>query len=357
MSIISAAEAPAINDFVANLGCSTCVNVTGGASACQVVHINCQLPGGYGLELASRNLSGRIDSGVWQRMPNCVRLSLARNALTGTLPPVLLARESPLRWLYLDDNTMSGSLPSMPASLQLEQLRVFNNRFDGTIPTSYFALPNIFQLHLSGNRFSGALPTPPVGTSQHLDNFLANGNQLTGTIGTEWLRLTRDKDLFFAAGSNRLSGTLPDLFANHTFAFFDVDNNLLSGTLPPSLSRQTTLGRLNISRNMFSGAFVAPEVRMRGATRPVCETFGNSFDSCVEESSGQGVLCCAGWTATTASPLPASSALTTAVVGTSGWSTAMASSDAVSQTASDSALISSPTAGQSSTTVARSASL
>jgi hypothetical protein len=350
MSIISATEASAINDFVAILGCSTCANVTG-ASACQVALVNCQLPGGYGLELASRNLSGRIDGGVWQRMPNCVRLSLERNALTGTLPPALLARESPLRWLYLDDNAMSGPLPSMPASTQLEQLRVVNNRFDGTIPTSYFALPNIAQLHLSGNRFSGALPTPPVNTSQRLDNFLASRNQLTGTIGAEWLRLTRDKNLFFTAGSNRLSGTLPDLFATHTFAFFDVDNNLLSGTLPSSLSRQTALERLNVSRNMFSGAFVSPVVRKRGPTTPVCETFGNAFDSCVEESSGQGVLCCAGWTAKTASPLPASSATTTAFVGTSGWSTAMASSDA-SQTASDSALVSSTTVGQSSTTVA-----
>jgi hypothetical protein len=219
MSIISAAEASAINDFVAILGCSTCVSVTG-ALACQANHVNCQLPGGYGLELASRNLSGRIDGGVWQRMRTCVRLSLERNALTGTLPPALLVRESPLRWLYLNDNTMSGSLPSMPASTQLEELLVVNNRYDGTIPAAYFSLPQIVRLHLSNNRFSGALPTPPVNTSQRLDNFLANRNQLTGTIGAEWQRLTRDKNLFFTAGSNRLSGTLPDLFANHTFTIF-----------------------------------------------------------------------------------------------------------------------------------------
>lgn len=285
--MISLDEIAAMNEFVKTLGCVTCVNVTD-ASLCQAAHVRCdERPNRYSLVLSERNMTGFVDGSVWQRMPNCIRLSLERNALTGTLPVALFDSSSPLLWLYAQFNRLSGTLPSAPASGVLEKLVVSGNKLEGTIPIAYLTLQRIFHLHLDGNRFSGDFPRPPVvNTSQELDNFFAGDNEFTGTIGTEWARLTKLKSLYFRGSSNRLTGTIPDLFATHKFAYFDFDDNELSGTIPSSLSRQSTLVRLNISHNMLSGSFVAPSVR------DFCVTTGNRFDSCSERPGAIGALCC-----------------------------------------------------------------
>ncbi len=318
--VVSTSEIAAINEFVKTLGCAACANVTDSASLCQTTYVICgDRPGRYGLNLTARNMVGYIDGATWQRMPNCIRLLLERNSLTGTLPAALVGSSSPLLWIFAQSNRLSGALPAMPASPVLEDFRVTGNQLDGTIPPAYLTLPRIVRLHLSENRFSGDFPRPPSNTSPNLDNFLAGGNQFTGTIGAEWAHLTKDKSLYFQGYSNRLTGTIPDLFSTHKFAYFDFDNNALSGTIPPSLSRQS-LVHFNISHNMLSGAFVAPLVR------DFCIIDGNQFDSCVEHINAT-VLCCNVATAQppTRGNIPtASGALTTTTSGALTMTTAWA---------------------------------
>lgn len=283
---ISADEIAAINDFVKTLGCMTCANVTDSASVCRAAYVACgEQTNRYSLNLTARAMSGNIDGNVWDRMPNCIRLSLERNALTGTLPAALVGPSSQLLSMYVQSNRLSGTLPLLPASTVLEDFRVSSNQLEGTIPLAYFSLRNIVRLHVNDNKFSGDFPRPPMTTSQLLDNFFAGDNQFTGTIGTEWALLTRNRRIFFQGNSNRLTGTIPDLFATHQFAYFNFDNNALSGTVPSSLAGQTMMDRFNISHNALSGTFLAPGVR------GFCVINGNQFSSCVEQP-GARVLCC-----------------------------------------------------------------
>jgi hypothetical protein len=105
------------------------------------------------------------------------------------------------------------------------------------------------------------------------------------TTTTTTVRLTPNQPLLFQGYSNRLNGTIPDLFATHQFAYFNFDNNALSGTIPSSISRQSALTHLNISHNLLSGTFSAPRVR------DFCVIDHNQFDSCIE-NSGAIVPCC-----------------------------------------------------------------
>lgn len=283
---ISAAEVIVINNFIKALGCTICANVTAPETLCQVAYVVCEASkGGYGLSLTASGLTGSIDGALFQRMPTCIRLALERNSLTGTLPAALFDNASPLLSLYLNSNRLSGTLPPAPTSTKLEDFRVSGNRLQGTIPLAYFSLPRMFRLHFSDNLFSGDFPRPPANTSPNLDNFYGGNNQFTGTIGTEWAFLTKFKGLHFQGYSNRLTGTIPDLFATHRFAFFNFDNNSLSGTIPSSLSRQSALTHLNIAHNLLSGTFLAPRVR------DFCVINNNQFDSCVEQINAT-VLCC-----------------------------------------------------------------
>jgi hypothetical protein len=286
---IAQAEVTAINMFVKTLGCETCDNLTNNASVCAAAFVKCgELAGRYSLNLSGRNLTGRIDGDMWELMPNCIRLFLEQNSLTGSLPPALLGPSSALS-LILNYNRLSGTLPETPTSTALQDFRVSGNQLEGTIPLGYFSLPRIVRLHLNNNRFSGDFPRPPVGASQSLDNFFAGGNQFTGSIGLEWRRLTPNQPLLFQGYSNRLNGTIPDLFATHQFAYFNFDNNALSGTIPSSISRQSALTHLNISNNLLSGTFSAPRVR------DFCVIDHNQFDSCIEKPA----RCCRAFTTNT----------------------------------------------------------
>ncbi len=88
-----------------------------------------------------------------------IRLELAGNRLTGTLP-ASLDRLTELQALNLNDNEIEGTLPATIGRLKfLRTLMLGGNRFGGTLPASLGNLVRLEQLSLRGNCLQGAVPS------------------------------------------------------------------------------------------------------------------------------------------------------------------------------------------------------
>ncbi|KAL3729710.1 hypothetical protein ACJRO7_026792 [Eucalyptus globulus] len=137
------------------------------------------------LDLSTNDLSGNIPPQIMYLSSLSLYLDLSQNNLTGSLPIEVgnlknlgelrlngnrLSQQIPssisscvvMERLYIQDNFFEGPLPSTISSMRgLQILNVSNNRLFGQIP-KYLELLNLTNLSLSYNDFNGALPTGGV---------------------------------------------------------------------------------------------------------------------------------------------------------------------------------------------------
>lgn len=127
-----------------------------------------------------------------------------QTGLTGNIP-ASVANLPKLKYLYLQENQLSGPIPSS-FSPTLEWLEIGGNQFSGNIPSS-LANTNLRGLYLYRNQLTGSIPES-----------LGNLNNL------QWINLR----------SNNLTGSLPTTFQNLNVRLFTVYNNHLEGEIPDS---------------------------------------------------------------------------------------------------------------------------
>ncbi|KAK3419978.1 hypothetical protein EUGRSUZ_G00754 [Eucalyptus grandis] len=137
------------------------------------------------LNLSTNNLSGYIPPEIMGLSSLSIYLDLSRNSLIGSLPEEVgklqnlgelrlngnrLSQQIPssigscisMEHLYVQDNFFEGPLPSIMSSMRgLQVLNVSNNQLSGQIPKFLESL-NLTNLSLSYNDFEGALPTGGV---------------------------------------------------------------------------------------------------------------------------------------------------------------------------------------------------
>ncbi|KAF8022474.1 hypothetical protein BT93_F0096 [Corymbia citriodora subsp. variegata] len=133
------------------------------------------------LDLSTNNLSGNIPPEIVALSSLSIYLNLSQNRLTGSLPGEVgnlknlgelrldgnrLSQQIPssigncisMESLYMQDNFLEGPLPSTLSSMRgLQVLNVSNNKLSGQIPQFLGSL-NLTNLSLSYNDFEGALP-------------------------------------------------------------------------------------------------------------------------------------------------------------------------------------------------------
>jgi hypothetical protein len=152
------------------------------------------------------------------------KIVLNENQLTGRIPS--LEQLTQLQSVYLFGNDLTGTVPDITSLTELYEIDLSSNRLSGPVP-DFSGMVNLGIVNLSNNQFSGPLASP-VATPQ-LQDFDVSSNQLTGPIpnfpGVYWL-----EDL--NVSHNHFTGPVPDL--SHTnIVMFYADHNLLTGTLPP----------------------------------------------------------------------------------------------------------------------------
>ncbi|KAL6880236.1 hypothetical protein ACP4OV_011801 [Aristida adscensionis] len=257
-----------------------------------------------GVVLDGHGISGVADLSVFANLTMLVKLSLARNNFSGSLPSKVGSLKS-LKFMDISNNQFSGSIPEDIGNLRsLQNLSLAGNNFSGPLPESIDGLMSLQSLDASSNSLSGPLPAALKGLKSlvalnlsrnaftkgipaglgllvNLQSVDLSWNQLDG--GVDWkfliessvahvdfsgnlLTSTTPKELKFLAdisetvlylnlSSNKLTGSLIDGVELSTFGrlkVLDLSNNQLSGDLP-GFNYVYDLEVLRLASNSFTG--------------------------------------------------------------------------------------------------------
>ncbi|KAL7586743.1 hypothetical protein Lser_V15G40633 [Lactuca serriola] len=230
------------------------------------------------------------------KLSNIRHLDLSSNSIEGIIPS-FFTNLSSLKVLYLSENKLSSSVPTMSNLLELD---LSNNEFkqiehlgiwrhchlkhlsalrnplgiemidslqnvsecsryalesldlspclNGMIPEPLGRLTNLRFLYLSHSRLTGPIPES-LGRLRYLEMLDLSNNQLTGPIPIFLGNLSK-LDL----SSNQLNGSIPESFGNPAaLESLYLQSNHLMGPIPASLGRLVSLQECWLSSNLLNG--------------------------------------------------------------------------------------------------------
>ncbi|KAJ8767791.1 hypothetical protein K2173_020731 [Erythroxylum novogranatense] len=176
------------------------------------------------LDLSSNGLSGKLPDLLIKGCQHLVVLKLSNNKLQGQMFPGNASLSSLIRWLQLDNNQFTGSIPnSLSKSSDLVVLDVSHNNLSGGIPQWITNMIVLQVLDLSHNKFNGILPL----------------NLFPSSISQVYL------------SNNRLQGSLLNDFDCENMVAIDLSHNNLVGRIPKWLGRCSKLRYFVLKGNNF----------------------------------------------------------------------------------------------------------
>jgi hypothetical protein len=221
-----------------------------GHSECSWLGVKCKSGVVWELDLEQFGLHGPFPHSL-AAIDSLTSISLARNALSGTIPSSFFALS--LAYVRLHHNNLSGTVDGFGGCPDLVHLSLSNNRFNGTIPD--FTSQALAELSLSSNNLSGSVPAT-IGNLSRLDALLLEHNALDGTIPSSIGQL--QKLQHFHLQHNSIEGYVPEsLFSCKDLLFIDLTGNQMQGTLPSHLWNLPKLQAILLSGNSFSGSLPA----------------------------------------------------------------------------------------------------
>ncbi|KAI3447623.1 hypothetical protein Pfo_004288 [Paulownia fortunei] len=90
--------------------------------------------------------------------PRITSIKLSGKNLTGTIP-IELTKLSGLVELWLDNNSLSGSIPNFSGCPNLKKIHLEDNQLTGELPSSLADLSNLVELYVQNNMLSGEVPS------------------------------------------------------------------------------------------------------------------------------------------------------------------------------------------------------
>ncbi|URE08715.1 LRR receptor-like serine threonine-protein kinase [Musa troglodytarum] len=199
------------------------------------------------IDLSKNQINGTLPTSL-EHVTNLATLKLSMNLLEGPIP-----RLPPfLSYLYLYNNSFSGSLSSISPTLELQLLDLSYNHINGSIPSFICNLTHLRILDLSSNQISGEMPWCWQETNSLLYINLAD-NKLSGEIPSSIEKLTQLRSLHL--NNNSLHGHLPLSLKNCSgLVFLDLGDNKFSGSIPIWIAQNfQNLKVLRLCSNMFFG--------------------------------------------------------------------------------------------------------
>lgn len=202
------------------------------------------------LILENLGIMGRIPDSLGN-LSALYALALNDNALTGTLPSA--AMQPVLRYLFLANNSFSGTLPPNIGQTALEIVDISGNSFSGVLPRELADATNLLHLVISSNAFSGEIPSE-LGALPSLEILDMTDNQLSGMIPHELFVSESIRGLGLA--HNRLHGEIPHPMFMPAMQYLSLNDNRLSGPLLAfnNESELTSLAEMRVQKNFLTGA-------------------------------------------------------------------------------------------------------
>ncbi|KAJ4787261.1 Leucine-rich receptor-like protein kinase family protein [Rhynchospora pubera] len=209
-----------------------------------------QLPNLKFLYLYGNNLTGPIPN--FPPHCNLIELYIYENNLSGNIPPSLRNCRK-LTSFDASTNKIEGTLANETFCMlhQLELLYLEKNSLTGTLPSCLWNLPNLSEIYLSSNNFNGVIPQE-IGMCQSLVELSLWGNQLTGSIPDSVGNLTSLELLVLAR--NSLSGSLPGSIGKcSSLVEIQLQENNLSGQIPREICDLGVLQKMYLFKNKIGG--------------------------------------------------------------------------------------------------------
>jgi Leucine-rich repeat (LRR) protein len=226
------------------------------------------------INLATQSLSGILPSEL-STLSQLQSLSLQENKLSGALPS--LANLASLREIYIGTNNFT-SIPqdcfkgltslqtmSMNENINLESwvistdltespsLTTFeasNAKIFGTIPDMFASFPSLQNLRLSYNNLTGGLP--PSFANSKIQNLWLN-NQEMGLSGNIEVLSSMEQLSQVWLQKNQFTGPVPDLSKSKNLFDLQLRDNQFTGILPVSLQSLPGLLNISLSNNKLQG--------------------------------------------------------------------------------------------------------
>ncbi|KAL5197151.1 hypothetical protein ABZP36_000663 [Zizania latifolia] len=211
-----------------------------------------------GVVLDGHGISGVADLSVFVNLTMLVKLSIANNNLSGSLPSNVGSLKS-LKFMDISNNRFSGPIPENIGNLRsLQNLSLAGNNFSGPLPDSINGLASLQSLDVSGNSLSGPLPASLKSLRSMVALNLSYNAYTKGIpVGLGFLVNLQSLDLSW----NQLEGGVDWKFLiESTVGHVDFSGNLLTSTTPKELrflaDISETVLYLNLSHNKLSGSLI-----------------------------------------------------------------------------------------------------
>ncbi|KAK8548449.1 hypothetical protein V6N12_061363 [Hibiscus sabdariffa] len=201
----------------------------------------------------SNNLFRNNTFSFFEGLPSLKSLSMASNDLQGSLDVKELINLANLKKLDLSNNHIESLQSSKDdgKNLQhlsrLEELNLDGNLLNNSVFASLNGFSNLKSLHISGNQLKGSLDLDAFSSLREL---YVRGNQLRDFVSHKGLCGLKNLEVLDVS-SNAIEGILPHCFGNLTsLRKLDISYNQFSGNLTP-LANLTSLEYISLSRNHF----------------------------------------------------------------------------------------------------------
>ena len=159
------------------------------------------------LYLHHNKFSGPLSNIDFSRMPILSQLQLQDNGLEGEIPSAI-GRLALLKVLYLDGNLLTGGIPALASNRLLETVYLNNNILTGPLPTDIGErLHKLSHLRVQQNHLTGDIPST-LGKLVALETLYMNNNTISGYPPSELGRLYSLKEAHFHG--NSIIGHFPD---------------------------------------------------------------------------------------------------------------------------------------------------
>jgi len=183
------------------------------------------------LDFSANNIIGSMFKGHY------TTIDLAKNAITGTIPPDFVSKS--IKYIDLSFNHITGSIPQtfLSDAPIVHTVDLSKNKISGQIPHEFLSKSTVMNIiDLSQNELTGLIPANFLQSVSSLFAIQLFHNELSGSINKSFLSsLTFLKIIDLS--QNALSGSLPleflqDLLTIESIKIIDLSYNEFSGMLP-----------------------------------------------------------------------------------------------------------------------------